>query len=1300
MRCLYCGKHVWSLRRHDDDFCCAEHRKLYHARLRRAFDLLPKYSGPPPADLQQFCLDDLQGFQPEVKCRIADEPYWYPGRVHIPVPEAQSQTLGLQSYAASGAVTVTGPAAPNAARAYCGEREFGRPSLQARCVELQLAQTRGSEIAGRPFIPQIEAAMRQPGAGAFMASAPGPVLNGACSVIYPVIRRSAGVSVPHANAAGLNSVQPPVRTERREAAWTAALPFDASRLAGPQLTRIPAISPAPPAAAIAACQTFEISGGAYGAPMPGPVSFLQAIAAETSHVFSPQLSGVSVSSAMTAGSAASLRVAGAEPRAASTALRLESITAAGSVQLPKPTATLYLADRQQTTVSGLTEEWPRPAAGSTAQLAAQPGAPPRQSHASLNGNGHVRNWPMPASGLVNQVMGPVKELRPEALPIRHDASPIPASFSVTFGAGFESTCRGLPVHADPFECFPTPAPCNGISFDALPMDWAKRAVGTNLRESPESGTQIIPINRSAKIEGRSDAAQLQGKELEEQPQFNTRIVDARMPAPHSLFPMACEAKPGEAQTRTERLQTPVWMPPQAGLGLGPLSLSNAIAQTAASRVLAGGAIGLAPLEPVAPEASALRDRTLELMRISEPSMPALVEAQHASPLAAQSEFASEIMIASRELRAEALPIRHSASPVHFGFLFPGLSDSFEPKFEDLYDSLVAAESGVELPLAWKMTPAADLQAKIAAPGFARHSSPFALQFAAIRSLDSRPLSQTEPRFSPALSQIRPLECRAALRAATVPGGFETELPATAVEAKAGKRGIIGGAPDWTEPSSAANFDKLAVMFGISGLGWAERTPAGSMRPEVQAVTLPMCAAVAPAELVTRATPQQVDALQAALAFSLAMFPQPAQLLPIGAPQAGLPEDSRPEGWGEPIPSYLPAQEVNLAVGPDAPATPVLAGQPWVDTVRTAPENDRTGSAVPVFAGELESNLYTSGMPVHLPECITLANVLELDPAEALDSRAINQKKSALAFGFRPVETNPRLPGLEHEMGPLALKIFVPKSWPMAGITEPEQRPPAPSNLYSMEDPLRRKLPTRIGGNMQHYLRGVAAAFFVALLVWASSHSSGLHAKFQGSQNWVRRGLAQRAIIELADNFHSGLERWQGTADVAQSWSFDKNGYIHVGHLALYRPSIKLTDYKMEFLAQIEHKSMGWVVRATDSNNYYAVKLTITNPGPKPMVALVRYAVIDGKAGRRVQTPVQAVIHNDRPYRIQVEVKGNVIRASVEGQTIDTWTDDNLKSGGVGFFNEEGEKSRLYWVKVSNHDDALGRMCAMLAPRQT
>jgi hypothetical protein len=91
--------------------------------------------------------------------------------------------------------------------------------------------------------------------------------------------------------------------------------------------------------------------------------------------------------------------------------------------------------------------------------------------------------------------------------------------------------------------------------------------------------------------------------------------------------------------------------------------------------------------------------------------------------------------------------------------------------------------------------------------------------------------------------------------------------------------------------------------------------------------------------------------------------------------------------------------------------------------------------------------------------------------------------------------------------------------------------------------------------------------------------------------------------------------------------------------------------------------------------------------------MVHYPVVGGKKGQKVEVPLSVMVHDNTPYHVAVEVKGNRVITSIEGQEVDRWTDDMQASGGVGFFSEPGERARLYWMKVVTNDDLLGRICA-------
>ena len=196
---------------------------------------------------------------------------------------------------------------------------------------------------------------------------------------------------------------------------------------------------------------------------------------------------------------------------------------------------------------------------------------------------------------------------------------------------------------------------------------------------------------------------------------------------------------------------------------------------------------------------------------------------------------------------------------------------------------------------------------------------------------------------------------------------------------------------------------------------------------------------------------------------------------------------------------------------------------------------------------------------------------------------------------------------------------------------------------------------------------------------------------------VRQTVAERAGVELNEDFRAGLDDWQTRGDLSTAWSFDRNGFVQPGALALYRPSLGLKDYQMEFLGLIDKKALSWVVRAADFDNYYVVKLVVLKAGPMPTLGITRYAVINGKAQNRVDTVAALNTRTDTLYRVNLDIHDDTYLLTLQGQIVDNWTEPRLSSGGVGFFSQQGEESRLRWVQVTHQYDMLGRLCAYLAP---
>ena len=215
---------------------------------------------------------------------------------------------------------------------------------------------------------------------------------------------------------------------------------------------------------------------------------------------------------------------------------------------------------------------------------------------------------------------------------------------------------------------------------------------------------------------------------------------------------------------------------------------------------------------------------------------------------------------------------------------------------------------------------------------------------------------------------------------------------------------------------------------------------------------------------------------------------------------------------------------------------------------------------------------------------------------------------------------------------------------------------------------------------------------------APSASAGAPAAEQkGVFAKVRNAIAGRAASTVGDTLQAGMKDWGAEGKGwAPGWTRSAAGYVHPGELALFHPTLKYTDYRLEFFGQVENHGMGWVVRAQDKQNYYAMKVSVLQAGLRPVIAMTHYPVVNGQRGHKVETPLSVMVHNNTPIHVAVDVQGNRLTASVEGQTVDSWVDDMMPAGGVGFFSEAGEKARLYWMKVTRNQDFLGTICGYLS----
>jgi hypothetical protein len=162
---------------------------------------------------------------------------------------------------------------------------------------------------------------------------------------------------------------------------------------------------------------------------------------------------------------------------------------------------------------------------------------------------------------------------------------------------------------------------------------------------------------------------------------------------------------------------------------------------------------------------------------------------------------------------------------------------------------------------------------------------------------------------------------------------------------------------------------------------------------------------------------------------------------------------------------------------------------------------------------------------------------------------------------------------------------------------------------------------------------------------------------------------------------SGPSIIMGEGGWVEGWGGDPAG-VHAGRqITIYRPSLKLSDYRIEFQGSIETQSIGWVFRAADPENYYALKLLTVSSGLSPKVALFKYLVLNGRQTQVGRVPIDLAVQADTVFSIRTDVRGPQFSTYIQGRQVDVWTDDQLKAGGVGFLNEREERGKVKSVSI-------------------
>jgi hypothetical protein len=270
---------------------------------------------------------------------------------------------------------------------------------------------------------------------------------------------------------------------------------------------------------------------------------------------------------------------------------------------------------------------------------------------------------------------------------------------------------------------------------------------------------------------------------------------------------------------------------------------------------------------------------------------------------------------------------------------------------------------------------------------------------------------------------------------------------------------------------------------------------------------------------------------------------------------------------------------------------------------------------------------------------------------------------------RPAETaipaQPAKPNGRSKQRNAGAPVLIPKETVAAPAPKPET--PAMTAAPTVET-LDLGLPAlRVGVGESRWSRlpglvrlGLAAAILAAMggvgyFAFQDSQTSA------GNASSATQSTGYQVGLPLADN--GWIEDWAGTGR-------------GVPKITLLRGSTTLSDYRLEFKAQIERRAIGWAYRALNPRNYYVAKIEAIEAGLEPKVALVRYAVVDGQREPRVDRPLDMNVRVDTVYKIRFEAVGGRFSVWVQDRKIDEWNDRRIGSGGIGLYSEPGETAAL------------------------
>ncbi len=176
--------------------------------------------------------------------------------------------------------------------------------------------------------------------------------------------------------------------------------------------------------------------------------------------------------------------------------------------------------------------------------------------------------------------------------------------------------------------------------------------------------------------------------------------------------------------------------------------------------------------------------------------------------------------------------------------------------------------------------------------------------------------------------------------------------------------------------------------------------------------------------------------------------------------------------------------------------------------------------------------------------------------------------------------------------------------------------------------------------------------------------------------WLRSGSSSNPSKPIEVEASMGGGGW-----MREPVSRLEAGFKQSRQLVFYRPSLSATDARMEFTWNLSSPSVGWIFRAKDRSNYYAMRVKVLKPGPSPTLGVEHFTVFNGAEGLRSEK-VLILSRNDPTLRIRMEIAGPAFTLYMQGSAFEYWNDTRLTVGALGFFEEWNQASDIQSVRMT------------------